>query len=404
MRGAGDKGRGQRARRVARSARSSVVIRGPRPAGPIPVPSAVVTPNKRIHHFTGVPRRRPGAIPRGLRLSARRPGNSCRPSSDSFAPFRRTRYRRREKIAANQCRLTTGIALASSPPNQRVPRANGVMETTMGIYGALSTAVTGLRAQSFALENISGNIANSQTTGFKRIDTDFVDMIPDAAQQRQTAGSVLAYSRSTNNLQGDIKGTLDRNQHGHQRQRLLRGRAGRSACRTAIRCSPAPTTTPAAATSSSTRTATSSTARATISRACRSTRPPAEYLGLGAAGAARLRRVPAGPADDAHQLRAEPAAVAQNHGLPGCADARQRAARCARLPEPDARIRRPRRSGATATGTDPPRSIAANGDTLTIDVVNGGAGELSASPNAAAPPAPTIDITAPTTERPSTAC
>ena len=47
----------------------------------------------------------------------------------------------------------------------------------MGIYGALSTAVTGLRAQSFALENISGNIANSQTTGFKRIDTDFVDMI-----------------------------------------------------------------------------------------------------------------------------------------------------------------------------------------------------------------------------------
>jgi flagellar hook protein FlgE len=32
-------------------------------------------------------------------------------------------------------------------------------------------------------------------------------MIPDAAQKRQTAGSVLAYSRSTNNIQGDIKGT-----------------------------------------------------------------------------------------------------------------------------------------------------------------------------------------------------
>jgi len=77
----------------------------------------------------------------------------------------------------------------------------------MGIYGALSTAVTGLRAQSFALENISGNIANSQTTGFKRIDTDFIDLIPDAAQKRQTSGSVLAYSKSTNNLQGDVKGT-----------------------------------------------------------------------------------------------------------------------------------------------------------------------------------------------------
>jgi flagellar hook protein FlgE len=75
----------------------------------------------------------------------------------------------------------------------------------MGIYGALSTAVTGLRAQAFSLENISGNIANSQTTGFKRIDTDFVDLIPDAPMKRQTAGSVLAQSRSTNNIQGDVK-------------------------------------------------------------------------------------------------------------------------------------------------------------------------------------------------------
>ncbi len=38
----------------------------------------------------------------------------------------------------------------------------------MGIFGALTTAVTGMRAQSFALENVSGNIANSQTTAFKR--------------------------------------------------------------------------------------------------------------------------------------------------------------------------------------------------------------------------------------------
>jgi len=75
----------------------------------------------------------------------------------------------------------------------------------MGIYGALSTAVTGLRAQSFALENISGNIANSQTTGFKRVDTDFLDLIPDAALRQQTAGSVLAQSRATNTAAGDIK-------------------------------------------------------------------------------------------------------------------------------------------------------------------------------------------------------
>src|SRR5215213_5966496 len=75
----------------------------------------------------------------------------------------------------------------------------------MGIYGALSTAVTGLRAQAFALENISGNIANSQTTGYKRIETDFLDLIPDAPVKRQVPGAVLAQSRGTNGVQGDIK-------------------------------------------------------------------------------------------------------------------------------------------------------------------------------------------------------
>lgn len=75
----------------------------------------------------------------------------------------------------------------------------------MGIFGALTTAVSGLRAQSYALENISGNIANSQTTAFKRTDTNFTDLIPDAVVSRQVAGSVLASSRPTNNLQGDIQ-------------------------------------------------------------------------------------------------------------------------------------------------------------------------------------------------------
>jgi flagellar hook protein FlgE len=75
----------------------------------------------------------------------------------------------------------------------------------MGIFGALTTAVTGMRAQSFALENVSGNIANSQTTGFKRIDTSFQDLIPDAQASKQLAGNVSATSRSTNTVQGDIQ-------------------------------------------------------------------------------------------------------------------------------------------------------------------------------------------------------
>src|SRR5213078_1121843 len=75
----------------------------------------------------------------------------------------------------------------------------------MGIFGALTTAVGGLRAQSYALENVSGNIANSQTTAFKRIDTSFEDLIPDNPVAKQLAGAVTANARSTNTVQGGMQ-------------------------------------------------------------------------------------------------------------------------------------------------------------------------------------------------------
>jgi flagellar hook protein FlgE len=75
----------------------------------------------------------------------------------------------------------------------------------MGIFGALTTAVTGMRAQSFALENISGNIANSQTTAFKRTDTSFEDLIAENIPSQQVSGSVVASSRGSITVQGDIQ-------------------------------------------------------------------------------------------------------------------------------------------------------------------------------------------------------
>jgi flagellar hook protein FlgE len=77
----------------------------------------------------------------------------------------------------------------------------------MGVFSALTTAVTGMQAQSYALENISGNIANSRTAGFKRVDTSFSDLVPDSALNRQVAGSVASYSRATNTIQGDLNAT-----------------------------------------------------------------------------------------------------------------------------------------------------------------------------------------------------
>src|SRR3977135_925207 len=75
----------------------------------------------------------------------------------------------------------------------------------MGIFGALTTSVAGLQANSYALENISGNIANSQTTAFKRIDTSFMDLIPQTGNNSQLAGSVSAGSRSTNTIAGSVQ-------------------------------------------------------------------------------------------------------------------------------------------------------------------------------------------------------
>jgi flagellar hook protein FlgE len=77
----------------------------------------------------------------------------------------------------------------------------------MGIFDALTTAVAGLQAQSFALQNISGNIANSQTTGYKETDTHFEDLVSDAALGQQTANGVIAGSTSTNTVQGTIQST-----------------------------------------------------------------------------------------------------------------------------------------------------------------------------------------------------
>jgi len=78
----------------------------------------------------------------------------------------------------------------------------------MGIFDALNTAVGGLQSQSFALQNISGNIANASTTGYKGIDTSFEDLIPDSTSpSRQVAGGVTAFAQATITSQGTVSTT-----------------------------------------------------------------------------------------------------------------------------------------------------------------------------------------------------
>jgi flagellar hook protein FlgE len=82
--------------------------------------------------------------------------------------------------------------------------ANG--DEVMGLFDALTSAVSGLQAQAFAMQNISGNIANSQTTAYKGTDTSFEDLVAGSGvASQQVAGGVTASSYLTNSVQGAIQ-------------------------------------------------------------------------------------------------------------------------------------------------------------------------------------------------------
>lgn len=77
----------------------------------------------------------------------------------------------------------------------------------MGIFNAMQTAVSGMQVQGYSLDNISANIANSQTIGYKRIETNFRDLIPNMSSTMQQVGGVGASSTSTNQIGGAFRST-----------------------------------------------------------------------------------------------------------------------------------------------------------------------------------------------------
>lgn len=75
----------------------------------------------------------------------------------------------------------------------------------MSLFGSLTTAISGLNSQSRALGSISDNVANSQTVGFKRVDTNFVSYVTQSDNEAHSPGSVVARPDYTNALQGTIE-------------------------------------------------------------------------------------------------------------------------------------------------------------------------------------------------------
>ncbi len=76
----------------------------------------------------------------------------------------------------------------------------------MSVFGALFTAVSGLSAQSTSIGMISNNIANVNTVGYKRIDSDFASLV--TTESRSTAyapGSVRSIQRARVSEQGILQ-------------------------------------------------------------------------------------------------------------------------------------------------------------------------------------------------------
>ena len=77
----------------------------------------------------------------------------------------------------------------------------------MSLFGAMNTAISGLSAQSAAFSNIGDNVANSQTVGFKRIDTNFQDYLTTSTATTNQSGAVVARPDYVNSVQGTVTQT-----------------------------------------------------------------------------------------------------------------------------------------------------------------------------------------------------
>jgi flagellar hook protein FlgE len=80
-------------------------------------------------------------------------------------------------------------------------------EFSMSLFGAMTTAISGLSAQSTAFGNIGDNLANTQTVGFKQVDTTFDDLITESTAQTNQSGAVVARPDYDNTGQGAITQT-----------------------------------------------------------------------------------------------------------------------------------------------------------------------------------------------------
>lgn len=77
----------------------------------------------------------------------------------------------------------------------------------MGLYGIMTTSVSGMAAQADRMGTVADNIANVNTTGYKRTSVEFSTLVPEARVIEYTPGSVQSHTRRNVTEQGGLNYT-----------------------------------------------------------------------------------------------------------------------------------------------------------------------------------------------------
>lgn len=81
------------------------------------------------------------------------------------------------------------------------------MEVGMGLYGMMRTGVSGMNAQANRLSTVADNIANSDTTGYKRASTEFSSLILASGGGNYNSGGVTTSIRHAISAPGMLRDT-----------------------------------------------------------------------------------------------------------------------------------------------------------------------------------------------------
>ena len=74
----------------------------------------------------------------------------------------------------------------------------------MGLYGVMTTSVSGMSVQSDRMGTVADNIANVDTTGYKTASTEFATLVAEGRVLEYVPGSVSTIARRGVSEQGDM--------------------------------------------------------------------------------------------------------------------------------------------------------------------------------------------------------